>query len=192
MRFLPTSSCLNQLSISVLAAVVFFAVFALSMQIYGFKQLSIPQKSNGELNLRQVDSSEAKNLLLDIPQLWHSRIKYYSNLNQNAFHTSGSGNLADDEVEQHPSKLGNYIYSKHTNESSKKLVCYYTTPRYNKLSNDSRRPRDKSSASLKISDINPYLCTHLNIGIVEIANCSLVIGELQAGTTIKAHPILSF
>lgn len=30
---------------------------------------------------------------------------------------------------------------------------------------------------LKIKDINPKLCTHINIGIIDIENCSLVIDE---------------
>jgi chitinase len=47
---------------------------------------------------------------------------------------------------------------------TQKLVCYYTTPRY-----------DGASKTLKIKDINPHLCTHLNIGIIDISNCSLVI-----------------
>ena len=33
----------------------------------------------------------------------------------------------------------------------------------------------KSESTLKIKDINPQLCTHLNIGIIDISNCSLVI-----------------
>lgn len=50
---------------------------------------------------------------------------------------------------------------------TQKLICYYTTPRY-----EGARKSDKT---LKIKDINPQLCTHLNIGIIEISNCSLVI-----------------
>lgn len=46
-------------------------------------------------------------------------------------------------------------------------MCYYTTPRY--------EGGVKSDKTLKIKDVNPHLCTHLNIGIIEIFNCSLVI-----------------
>lgn len=30
---------------------------------------------------------------------------------------------------------------------------------------------------MRIKDINPQLCTHVNIGIIEISNCSLVIDK---------------
>jgi len=77
------------------------------------------------------------------------------------------------------SKFGTYIYPnaddlQKDGKHSKKLICYYTTPRFT-TSSSSRRKNLKSEQTLSIKDINPQLCTHLNIGIIEIFNCSLVI-----------------
>lgn len=118
-------------------------------------------------------------LLPDIPSLWHSRIKFYTeNLQSPSGNSSNSTSDKNDEtVILQPSKFGNYIYSsdheKHSKLHSKKLICYYTTPRYT----STRRAHIRSDPSLKIKDINPHLCTHLNIGIIDISNCSLVIDE---------------
>lgn len=74
-----------------------------------------------------------------------------------------------------PSKIGNFIYAsdheKSAKQHSKKLICYYTTPRFEATK------RRLGQSTLKIKDINPQLCTHLNIGIIEISNCSLVIDD---------------
>ena len=32
-------------------------------------------------------------------------------------------------------------------------------------------------SSLRVKDINPNLCTHINIGIIEISNCSLLLDD---------------
>jgi GH18 family chitinase len=116
----------------------------------------------------------------DIPALWHSRINFYINHLQNASSHSRNSSLDDktDSVVTQPSKFGNFIYSsdheKHAKQHSQKLVCYYTTPKYNLKR---KREQLKSDKTLKIKDINPHLCTHILIGIVEISNCSLVIDE---------------
>lgn len=114
--------------------------------------------------------------------MWHSRIKFYiDHYIDNASISNSSDSLDDKEeiVVTQPSKFGNYIYSKDHEKHSKqqatnKLICYYTTPRYS--SNNIHKMRTiKSESTLKIKDINPQLCTHLNIGIIDISNCSLVI-----------------
>lgn len=126
--------------------------------------------------------------LPDIPALWHSRIIFYSDHQQNASRES-SEILADtNDVVTQPSKFGTYIYSsdheKHA-KLPKKLICYYTTPRY-----ESKRKLGEST--LKIKDINPHLCTHLNIGIIDISNCSLVLDDdlrnaFKASNLLKAR-----
>lgn len=82
-----------------------------------------------------------------------------------------------------PSKFGSYIYSneieKHSKTINKKLVCYYTTP---SLSNNEkyktrRRRRSIGDSILNIRDINPFLCTHINIGVVLVSNCSLKLDK---------------
>jgi GH18 family chitinase len=117
--------------------------------------------------------------VLDIPELWHSRLKFYTNNHEKASNKSiSNSNDKDDSIVTQPSKFGNYIYAsdheKHSQSvDNRKLVCYYTTPRYASLN----RMRMKSTPTLKIKDINPHLCTHLNIGIIEISNCSLIIDQ---------------
>lgn len=118
---------------------------------------------------------------LDIPTLLHSRIKFFTEHQPKAF-KNRSDSLVDKEEERvviQPSKFGNYVYSsEHAKHSklpqNKKLICYYTTPRYAARSVSTKRLEDDG---LEIKNINPQLCTHLNIGIVEIFNCSLMIDE---------------
>lgn len=110
--------------------------------------------------------------------MWHSRINFYSDHHQKSSKSNSSNSIndKDESVVTQPSKFGNYIYSsdheKQSKKTSKKLICYYTTPRY---ASSNRRKHIRSDPTLKIKDINPHLCTHLNIGIIEISNCSLVI-----------------
>lgn len=136
-------------------------------------------------------------VILEIPAIWHKRIDFYINnfhhIDKDAEKThdsesSNSSNIndTDDKIIIQPSKFGNYIYSsehekKHAKQNNnKKLICYYTTPRFTSSTNSKRRRirRDIGDNSfLNIKDINPNLCTHLNIGIIEISNCSLVIDK---------------
>lgn len=99
--------------------------------------------------------------------MWNQRISFYINHRHNASNKNSSFSDKDEIVTQ-PSKFGNFIYStdheRHMKAHTQKLICYYTTPRY-----------DGASKTLKIKDINPHLCTHLNIGIIDIRNCSLVL-----------------
>ncbi|XP_049530141.1 chitinase-like protein 3 [Anopheles darlingi] len=71
-----------------------------------------------------------------------------------------------------PSRLGNYIYSQEAASGQPvqpKLVCYYTTP-------DLSAPGGLRHILLP-ERIDPFLCTHLNIGIIGIDNCTLLIDE---------------
>lgn len=115
--------------------------------------------------------------VLDIPALWHQRINFYIDHRLNAsLSSSNSSSLSDENVVTQPSKFGNFIYAsdheRHAKVHTQKLICYYTTPRYEATT---RRKLVNSDKTLKIKNINPHLCTHLNIGIIVIANCSLVI-----------------
>lgn len=113
--------------------------------------------------------------------MWHNRINFYIDHQSNASTSSSSSNLDDKEevAVTQPSKFGNYVYSSDHEKNSKqqipkKLICYYTTQR------DSLSARSKvkrGDRSLRIRDINPQLCTHVNIGIIEISNCSLVLDK---------------
>jgi chitinase len=72
-----------------------------------------------------------------------------------------------------PSKFGNFIYSDDHDKNSalhtKRLICYYTIPR------EYSDSRVKSEKSLRLKDFNPHLCSHINIGIIAIRNCTLEI-----------------
>ncbi|XP_050083255.1 chitinase-like protein 3 [Anopheles aquasalis] len=72
-----------------------------------------------------------------------------------------------------PSRLGNYIYSQEAASGQPvrpKLVCYYTTPDLGTVPSGLRH-------ILLPEHIDPLLCTHLNIGIIGIDNCTLLIDE---------------
>lgn len=67
-----------------------------------------------------------------------------------------------------PSKLGNFIYSKENENNGTttfRLVCYYAVPDDNDL------------LSLKVTDIEAKLCTHLNIGVIDVQNNTLMIDD---------------
>lgn len=101
----------------------------------------------------------------------------------NSFNVTGAGggNSAEDssviEIKQlgdsetvKPSKLGNFISSKREQNKSEganvyRLVCYYAVP------------EQVDSLSLKVTDIEAKLCTHLNIGVIDVRNNTLVITD---------------
>lgn len=70
----------------------------------------------------------------------------------------------------YPSKLGKFIPSsseqsvKPTNPQKQRLVCYYESPAV------LNHPHE-----LYPNQIDPKLCTHINVGLVNIANNTLVI-----------------
>ena len=94
---------------------------------------------------------------------------------------SSSNNKLDnikqlDNEQIYPSKYGNFIYTPKTQPKSR-LVCYYTSP------NDSRRSPHNYAESLKSplhllpKNIDAHLCTHLNVGILEIENNRIVVTD---------------
>ncbi|KAL7031189.1 hypothetical protein ACKWTF_006928 [Chironomus riparius] len=160
----------NSLAISLLTFIcilLFTVIFLFWDEIYN-KRLNIPQKSN------------------EIPLFWQHRLEqldFYIN-NFHASDKSSVNETDNDKIIVQPSKFGSYIYSneieKHAKTLNKKLVCYYTTP---SLSNDvhntkkTRRRRSIGDSFLNIRDINPFLCTHINIGVVLVSNCSLKLDK---------------
>ncbi|XP_053669356.1 chitinase-3-like protein 2 [Anopheles marshallii] len=75
-----------------------------------------------------------------------------------------------------PSRFGNYIYSKEAMNGqppSPKIVCYYTTPALLRPGVIGRSHNLRHI--LQPEHIDPYLCTHLNIGIINIVNNTLFI-----------------
>ncbi|XP_055551767.1 chitinase-3-like protein 2 [Wyeomyia smithii] len=83
-----------------------------------------------------------------------------------------------------PSKFGNFIYSKEASKAAggirevRKIVCYYTTP--SMVSTGGRRGgrgRSRVRSNLYPEHIDPYLCTHLNVGVVDIVNGTLYIDD---------------
>lgn len=151
-------------------------------EIYNYnKRLNIPQKSNGEhTKSKWVCESNLlihshKNIL-GIPSLWFKRLNLYAEIgSQHSSEASNSSkssnsNDEDEKIVTQPSKFGNFIYASEQEKykhGSKKLICYYTTPRFS-----SKKIKEDT---LSVKSINANLCTHLNIGIIEISNCSLVI-----------------
>ncbi|XP_052866438.1 chitinase-3-like protein 2 [Anopheles cruzii] len=70
-----------------------------------------------------------------------------------------------------PSRFGNFIYSQEATSgqpASPKIVCYYTTP-------ELRHPELRHQ--LNPERIDPFLCTHLHIGVISIENCTLMIDD---------------
>lgn len=121
-------------------------------------------------------------LFLDIPDQWIKRGKFYtksfheqstyknnlnlSSSNNNIFYTEKMKQIENERI--YPSKLGNFIYTDSNSNNTKKLVCYYSVPL--KFNNNSKE--------LYPNIIDPHLCTHINVGIVDIDDNQLKIGEV--------------
>lgn len=129
--------------------------------------------------------------LIDIPSLWPERQRLYTEAFQQGTDAdfgeelmAGNGTESDldtppiKEMENErimPSKFGNFIAAsqetaKGSNEAHK-IVCYYTTPSMG----GGRRKSVRSN--LYPDHIDPYLCTHLNVGIAEIVNGTVYIND---------------
>lgn len=120
--------------------------------------------------------------LVNIPEFWIKRAQVYSFYFTNADRVSYNKTTTLDDfstqdsridgVKQigneriYPSKLGNFIYKSPTQESDLKLVCYYAAP-----------PSTAKSNQLYPQNIDPHLCTHINVGLIEIENNRLVIDD---------------
>lgn len=142
--------------------------------------------------------------LIDIPSLWPERQRHYTEAFQSALAAAevDDDGVAEDglftngteadfdvappikEMENErimPSKFGNFIAASQETTSRKvngdngghKIVCYYTTPA---MSGSGRRRRSVRS-NLYPDHIDPYLCTHLNVGIAEIVNGTVYIND---------------
>ncbi|XP_035898752.1 chitinase-3-like protein 1 [Anopheles stephensi] len=78
-----------------------------------------------------------------------------------------------------PSRFGNYIYSQEAMNGqppSPKIVCYYTTPALNAARRQGGLGRGHNLRHILQPDhIDATLCTHLNIGIIDIVNHTLYI-----------------
>uniref|UniRef100_A0A1Q3FUW7 Putative catalytically inactive chitinase-like lectin n=1 Tax=Culex tarsalis TaxID=7177 RepID=A0A1Q3FUW7_CULTA len=144
--------------------------------------------------------------LIDIPFLWPERQRHYTEAFQAAFSQQKLPQDEDDfpleeafpngtdsdvpppikEMENErimPSKFGNFIAAASQETASRsrgpngdaghKIVCYYTTPSMS----GSRRRRRSVRSNLYPDHIDPYLCTHLNVGIAEIVNGTVYIND---------------
>lgn len=123
----------------------------------------------------------------EIPLSWHNRLEqldFYIN-NFHASDKSSVNETDNDKIIVQPSKFGSFIYSneieKHAKTQNRKLVCYYTTPSLSNIVHNTRKTRRRRSSTgdsfLNIKDINPFLCTHINIGVVLVSNCSLQLDK---------------
>lgn len=143
--------------------------------------------------------------LIDIPTLWPERQRHYTEAFQRQLlrqqqqqdeelgdellaATNGTTESDSDvpppikEMENErimPSKFGNFIAASQETTSKgvngregHKIVCYYTTP-----SMSGGRRRKSVRSNLYPDHIDPYLCTHLNVGIAEIVNGTVYIND---------------
>jgi hypothetical protein len=148
--------------------------------------------------------NHTKNLILtfhncwptDIPITWINRTNYYAehiyqhrshqylsikqqqqpdelaNSNSNNFLPNYTLKVIDNEKIL-PSPFGNFISSKEKEKQLKnnankfKLICYYTSPGDAKNSNWYLSPKD----------IDPTLCTHLNVGVFLVQDCEIFVED---------------
>ncbi|KAG4068239.1 hypothetical protein HA402_007759 [Bradysia odoriphaga] len=142
-----------------LCALSSIAVFVTWTAIYR-KHINIPPKLNNIPDwMQQRSIAYAKH--------YHETSMYIPRVN-NISNSSSIVAVKQLENERiYPSKYGNFIYTPSVEPSKVfKLVCYYTSP------NNLAEP-----ATLYPKNIDPQLCTHLNVGIVQIADNVLVVDE---------------
>uniref|UniRef100_A0A6B2E6R6 Putative chitinase n=1 Tax=Phlebotomus kandelakii TaxID=1109342 RepID=A0A6B2E6R6_9DIPT len=126
--------------------------------------------------------------LFDVPSLWIHRTHLYSQYlsaysvqaeaqnsvsgtsgSVRARQGSGVKELENERIS--PSRYGNFIP---TERGRKKLVCYYSVP-YNVLNGRKLLPKD----------IDPHLCTHINVGFVTVVNNSLFLDDVLRRTFVE-------
>lgn len=129
-----------------------------------------------------VTETNCYSFIADIPGAWIKRANIYAehfnktahNSNLTNYHSNkhriNNSSLNVKHIENEnilPSKFGNYIYSREQTNTpfNMKLICYYQTP----SAQDPER--------LDIRKIDPYLCTHINIGIIGVDNNTLLIDD---------------
>lgn len=115
---------------------------------------------------------------LDTPDWWAKRALLYAHYiyeaphsNQTPIHHRSAARFAVKQIENeriYPSKYGNFIYTPpEPDQSTPKLVCYYRVPQIH-------------STDLLPNRIDPNLCTHINVGIIDIKQNELMLdGSLQ-------------
>lgn len=128
--------------------------------IYGNAHLKIPPTSTHSIPSYFANRSEIL-------------AKYLTNLDNNLSIPSSLMNQKNNqdrnnddtnEVVMHPSKLGSFIYhTSNNNDSTFRLVCYYGV--------------SEDEDNVKVSDISPKLCTHLNVGIFDVRNSTLILTD---------------
>ncbi|XP_055389603.1 chitinase-3-like protein 2 [Condylostylus longicornis] len=102
-----------------------------------------------------------------IQKMYSSRAHYdFRNFQTSYLNESNMTVKKFDDETIYLSKWGNFIYP--DNLKNKKLVCYYSSPSF--LSID---PFD----NLQIRDVDPFLCTHINVGLVHVVNDRLNITD---------------
>ncbi|GAB0091410.1 CHIA [Sergentomyia squamirostris] len=132
--------------------------------------------------------------LFDVPTLWIHRTHLYSQYLSEYLTLEARGNLnfttnnqdsALRDLTRHslgvkelenerifPSRYGNFIPSERSGK--KKLVCYYTAP-YDEDSSKNLLPRD----------IDPHLCTHINVGFANVVNNTLFLDDVLRKTFVE-------
>lgn len=113
-----------------------------------------------------------RSLILGIPAYLTNRsqilTKYLAIYDNNLSSVPKVVEEEEEVIHQSPSKLGSFIYSKDSvvasNESSLRLVCYFDVP-------------NSGAEHLKVTDVSPTLCTHINVGIFDVRNSSLIVTE---------------
>ncbi|XP_055914027.1 chitinase-3-like protein 2 isoform X1 [Eupeodes corollae] len=116
--------------------------------------------------------------LSDVPEWWYKRAFYYANnihettnishdfriYQLNHFKNSSKNSLHYDVKE--PPDYDETIYRVKEETPMKRLVCYYTVP----------TPLKQMDA-LRLSEVDGYLCTHINIGIADVQNNTITLTD---------------
>ncbi|XP_055713443.1 chitinase-3-like protein 2 [Phlebotomus papatasi] len=128
--------------------------------------------------------------LFDVPKLWIHRTELYSQYlsDYSVPETHNATNGTDSALESaqrspvgvkeldneriSPSRYGNFIPG--AASGKKKLVCYYTAP-YDVI----------NGRELLAKDIDPHLCTHINVGFAGVVNNSLFLDDVLRETFVK-------
>lgn len=93
-------------------------------------------------------------LFLEVPKHWISRAVSYNNIDNYVFNLN-------DTITAH-NQYGTY------NSNSYKLVCYYVLPN-----------KTKDENTLLAEDVDPSLCTHINVAFASVVNNSLYLEDYQ-------------
>lgn len=133
--------------------------------------------------------------LSDVPEWWYKRAFYYANnihettnishdfriYQLNHFKNTSSKNSLHYDIINEPNENDDdsIFISKDTNRV-KRLVCYYTVP----------TPL-KQMDVLRLSEVDGYLCTHINIGIADVQNNSITLTDDLRAALIESRTLRS-